>query len=199
MFNTMNLTKAVGAILGATLFLLLGNWVASSLYSIGTTEHGEVIAEAPAADSAETQVADAEEEPAAEEPAAEETVAEETAADTAAADTTADAGDAVVAAAGDAELGAKVFGKCKACHKIDGKNATGPHLNGVVGRPIASVEDFKYSDAMSGHGGDWTPEVLDAYLTKPKDYIPGNKMSFAGLKKPEDRANLIAYLESLDG
>ncbi len=174
MFNTMNLTKAAGAVLGATLFLLLGNWAATSLYSIGSAGHGEAVAsaEAPAGETAPAPASDA-----------------------------APAGDAVAVAegpvVGDADAGAKVFGKCKACHKVDGKNATGPHLDGVVGRAVGSIEDFSYSDAMKGHGGDWTAEMLDAYLTKPKDYIPGNKMSFAGLPKAQDRANVIAYLESL--
>ncbi|SET25803.1 c-type cytochrome [Oceanicella actignis] len=97
----------------------------------------------------------------------------------------------------DPAKGEKVFGKCKACHKLDGTNATGPHLKGVVGRPVGAVEGFNYSAAMASHGGEWTPEALNEFLAKPKDYIPGTKMSFAGLKKVEDRANLIAYLQSV--
>ena len=64
--------------------------------------------------------------------------------------------DALVAAA-DASKGEAIFKKCAACHKIDNTNAVGPHLNGVVGRPVGSVGDFSYSDAMKSHGGDWTP------------------------------------------
>ena len=95
--------------------------------------------------------------------------------------------------------GEKVFKKCAACHKVgDGaKHASGPLLNGVVGRAVGSAEGFKYSAAMTdaGAGGMvWDAATIDAYLTDPKGFIPKNKMSFAGLKKPEDRAAVIAYL-----
>lgn len=148
-------------------------------------------AEAPAAAPAQTAAAPAEA-PAADAAAADAAAAP--AADAAAAPVVAAAAGA---GAGDAALGLKVFAKCKACHKVDGKDAVGPHLNGVVGRPTASVEGFKYSDAMIAHAGEWTPERIDAYLADPKGTVPGNKMAFAGLKKPEDRANVIAYLQSL--
>ena len=92
-----------------------------------------------------------------------------------------------------------MFGKCKACHKLDGSKGTGPHLDGVVGRPVASVPDFAYSDGMKAHGGNWEPEPLQVFLTDPKGVVPGTKMSFAGLKKAEDRANLIAYLGTTGG
>ncbi len=102
-------------------------------------------------------------------------------------------------AEGDAAAGEKVFKKCKACHQVgDGaKNRVGPMLNGIVDNEIASVEDFKYSKAFlakKDEGLVWTEEVLDAYLTKPKKYIKGTKMTFPGLKKEADRANVIAYL-----
>lgn len=107
--------------------------------------------------------------------------------------------NALVAAA-DASKGESIFKKCAACHKIDGTNAVGPHLNGVVNRPVGSVADFAgYSDGMKSHGGDWTPEDLFHFLENPKKYLPGTKMSFAGLPKVEDRANVIAYLQSLGG
>lgn len=103
-------------------------------------------------------------------------------------------------AAADPEKGAKVFRKCSACHKLEkGANGTGPYLYGVVDRPVASAEGFGYSAAMQSHGGNWTPEELDAFITKPKEFIPGTAMGFAGLKKPEDRANLIAYLQTIGG
>ena len=103
-------------------------------------------------------------------------------------------------AAADPAKGAKVFKKCSACHKLeDGANSTGPYLYGVVGRDIASVDGFGYSGALSGLGGTWTAEELDAFLTKPSAYASGTTMSFAGLKKQGDRVNLIAYLDSLDG
>ncbi|MGG7565727.1 c-type cytochrome [Rhodovulum sp. DZ06] len=97
-------------------------------------------------------------------------------------------------AAADPGKGARVFNKCKACHKLDGSDGTGPHLNGVVGRDIAASAGFGYSGALSGMEGDWTPEELSAFLEKPSAYAPGTAMSFAGLKSAEQRADLIAYL-----
>lgn len=104
---------------------------------------------------------------------------------------------ALVASA-DAAKGAAVFKKCAACHKVDGNNAVGPHLDGVVNRPVASIADFKYSAPMSGHGGTWDETSLFHFLQSPKAYVPGTAMAFAGLPKPEDRANVIAYLASLN-
>ena len=103
-------------------------------------------------------------------------------------------------AAADAAAGQAVAKKCKACHTFDqgGANRLGPNLWGIVNRQIAGVADFNYSPALRDlAGGEWTFEDLDAFLTKPKDYAKGTKMSFGGLKKPEVRANLIAYLRSL--
>ncbi len=104
-------------------------------------------------------------------------------------------------AEGDPAKGKKVFNKCKACHFADKKkNKVGPYLVGIVGRKAASVEGFKYSKAMQAKAAEglvWTEENLDKYLEKPKKFIPGNKMAFAGLKKAEDRANVIAYLKTL--
>ena len=99
------------------------------------------------------------------------------------------------AQAGDAAAGEKVFNQCKACHTVEaGKNRVGPSLHGVTGRKAAAVEGFNYSPAMKDWGQSWTPENLDKYLADPKAFIPGNKMAFAGLKNPQDRANVIAYL-----
>lgn len=95
----------------------------------------------------------------------------------------------------DAEAGAKIFKKCATCHTL-GTNKVGPNLVGVIGRKRAAVPGFNYSDAMKAKGGNWDYESLNQYLTKPKDFIPGNKMAFAGLKKPQDRANVVKYLES---
>lgn len=110
---------------------------------------------------------------------------------------------AAMAQDGDAEAGEKVYRKCMACHAVgDGaKNKVGPQLNGVVGAPIASNEDFKYSKVlaeMGAEGKEWTPEELDAFLEKPREYAKGTKMSFAGLRKEEDRKDVIAYLATFE-
>lgn len=103
-------------------------------------------------------------------------------------------------AEGDAKAGEKVFAKCKACHEVEkGVNKVGPTLKGLVGRKAASVPDYKYSEAMLAKGAEglvWTEETLTAYLPDPKAYVPKTKMAFAGLKKPEDVANIIAYLKA---
>jgi cytochrome c len=99
-------------------------------------------------------------------------------------------------AQGDAAKGEKVFNKCKTCHSVAaGENKIGPSLHGVFGRQSGTVEGFKYSDAMTDAGITWSEETIDAYLADPKGYIPGNKMVFVGLKKEEDRQNVIAYLK----
>ncbi|MIL09482.1 cytochrome c family protein [Salmonella enterica subsp. enterica] len=107
---------------------------------------------------------------------------------------------AAPAQAQDAEAGKKVFNRCKACHDIEQpKNKIGPHLDGVIGRKAGSLPDFAYSDAMKKAGEDglvWDDAKIAEYMTNPKGSIPGNKMAFAGLKKPEDVANLIAYLKT---
>jgi cytochrome c len=100
-------------------------------------------------------------------------------------------------AQGDAEQGAKVFNKCKACHVVDEeKNRIGPHLVGIAGRPAASVEGYNYSSAMKESGIVWDDASLDQYLASPKDLVPGTKMAFAGLRKEEEREDIIAYLKS---
>lgn len=100
--------------------------------------------------------------------------------------------------AGDIEAGAKVFKKCKACHVVDAeKNKTGPHLVNLFGRKAGSLENYtKYSKAMVAADIVWDEATLDAYLTKPKAYIKGTRMAFAGLRKEKDRVNLTAYLKS---
>ncbi len=102
-------------------------------------------------------------------------------------------------AAGDAKKGEKVFKKCKACHTVDagGKNKVGPNLHGIVGRKSALVEGFKYSKAMKAADVTWDAATLDGFLKKPKKFMKGTKMSFAGLKKEKQRVDVIAYLETL--
>ncbi len=176
MFNTMTITKAAGALIGSLLFLMLVSWGASALFHVGPAGHGEEGEHAQAYTIPVEESADA------------------------GGEAEADAGPdfATVLASADAAAGEKVFGKCKACHKIDGSDGTGPHLNGVMGRAVASVAGFAYSDGMVAHGGDWTPEALQEFLADPKGVVSGTKMAFAGLKKVEDRANLVAYLQGLN-
>ena len=101
-------------------------------------------------------------------------------------------------AAGDAKKGKKVFNKCKACHTVKaGKNKVGPPLWDIVGRTKATAEGYKYSDSLKAIGGEWTYDALNAWLFSPKDFAKGNKMKYAGMKKTEDRANMIGFLRSL--
>ena len=100
----------------------------------------------------------------------------------------------------DAVAGEKVFKKCMACHTVaDKTNKVGPHLVGVVGRKVATVEGFSYSDSMKEYaatGAVWDEHALDAYLENPKAIVPKTKMAFAGLKKEDEREDLIAFLKS---
>ena len=97
---------------------------------------------------------------------------------------------------GDITHGEKVFKKCSACHVVEkgGANKIGPALYGVLGRKIAAVDDYKYSQALSDYGKEWTFEEMNGYLKKPQSWIKGTKMSFAGLRKEKDRASVILYL-----
>ena len=124
----------------------------------------------------------------------------ETASETEAASEEAPLGVAALLAAADPAAGAKAVKKCTACHSLDkgGKHKIGPNLWDLVDRPIASAADYSYSDALKAKSGEaWSYENLDAFLTKPKAWAPGTKMSFAGLKKPGKRADLIAHLRGL--
>ena len=165
MFDTMTMTKTLGAFCGALLVFLLGAWAADTIYS-GGGGHGE-------AEQAYTIPVES----AASGPAFAE-----------------------LYAAADPAVGEAVFRSCRSCHALQqGKNGTGPSLYGVVGRPIDSIPDFNYSGALLQVGTEWTPENLNTFLTNPKAAAPGTKMTFAGLSKPEDRANLIAYLATNPG
>ena len=167
MFDTMTVTKAAAGLFGTFLVLLLAKWGADVLYS--SDSH---LAEAAYIIETESSGESAD---------GEEVVFED------------------MLAAADPEKGARVFRKCTACHKLeDGANGTGPYLYGVVDRPVASAKGFTgYSASMQAHGGNWTPEALDAFLERPSAYISGTSMSFAGLRKPEERADLIAYLQTI--
>ncbi|MGB0660005.1 MAG: c-type cytochrome [Mangrovicoccus sp.] len=172
MFDTMTFTKVAGGFFGAFLVYLLGGWLGEALFATG--HHGS--------DYHQAYVIETDDGGAASDEPVEEV------------------DFATLVAEADAAKGEKVFGKCKACHKVDGTDGTGPHLNGVVGRGIGSVGGFGYSDVLAGMAGDsWTAENLNDFLTNPKGYAPGTKMSFAGLKKIGDRANIVAYLQSTGG
>lgn len=175
MFDTMTMTKVVGALCGALLIFLLGGWAAETLYHTGPSGHGDhgaeqaYVIEVEGSDDAGAEV---EEGPSLEE----------------------------LLAAADVDKGAKVFSKCRACHKLeDGANGTGPHLYGVVDRAVDSVAGFNYSGALEAVADTWSAENLDGFLANPRGFAPGTKMSFSGLKKATDRANLIAYLETIGG
>ena len=170
--DTMTFTKIIGGFCGALLIFLLGNWAAETLYHVGPSGHGEEHA-------AGYEIAvDVEEEYAGEE---EEEV-----------------DFAALVAAADPAKGEKVFGKCKACHKLeDGANGTGPHLFGVVDRAVGSVVGYGYSGALVAVADVWDADHLNGFLANPKSYAPGTKMGFAGLKNVDDRANLVAYLATI--
>jgi cytochrome c len=110
---------------------------------------------------------------------------------------------ATLLASGDAAAGEKAAqGRCGTCHTFaQGEGVKqGPNLYGTVGEPIGKGKaGFAFSSALSGHGGDWSYENLNAWLTSPKAFAPGTKMSFAGLSNGQDRANIILYLKSLGG
>lgn len=97
----------------------------------------------------------------------------------------------------DLEKGAKTAKKCASCHSFNkgGKAKVGPNLYKIIGKKRGSSAGFAYSSAMQAKGGVWDKESINAFITKPKDYLPGTKMAFAGLKKPQDRANVILFLE----
>ncbi len=174
MLDTMTFTKVIGGFCGALLIFLLGNWAAEILYHVGDDGHGEEHAAAGyPIEVAEGGEGGEEEAP---------------------------ADFATVFASADAAAGEKVFGKCRACHKlVEGENAVGPYLYGVVGRATGAASGFNYSGALSAATDTWTPEALNAFLENPAGYAPGTTMSFRGLPDVEDRANLIAYLDGTDG
>lgn len=172
MFDTMTMTKVLGALCSTLLVFLLGGWAAELIYH-GSGGHD---------DHEQAYVIEVEGEEAAEAEVVAEVPFEE------------------LFAAASAADGEAVFRNCRACHSVEaGQNGTGPYLHGVVGRGVGSADGFNYSGALSEAAEVWTPEELNAFLLDPKGYAPGTSMSFNGLRSAEDRANLIAYLDSLDG
>ena len=103
---------------------------------------------------------------------------------------------ATLATAADIAAGEKVFKKCTVCHTLEegGKKKIGPNLFGIMGRVSGTADGFKFSKAMAAAAVTWDVDTLTQYLTKPKEFIPGNKMAFPGLKKPEQIENVIAFI-----
>ena len=173
MFDTMTMTKIVGGLCGTFLVFLLGGFVAEFIYHPAESHDGEH-------HQAYTIPVEGGDDHGGEDVA--EVPFEE------------------VFASADAAAGERLFRQCQACHKVeDGANGTGPHLYGVVGRAVDSVDGYSYSGALEQVAEVWTPENLNGFLENPKGYAPGTKMGYAGMKSVEDRANLIAWLDSLDG
>ena len=172
MLDTMTLTKIVGGFCGSLLVFMMGSWIAELLYHVGHG-HGEDHVSGYAIEVEVVEIQRNEEEIDFDE----------------------------LLAAADIGKGAKVFGKCKACHKLeDGANGTGPHLYNIVDRAVgaASGSGYGYSGALIQVADVWTTDELNGFLENPKKYIPGTKMSFAGLKKKSQRENVIAYFKSLN-
>lgn len=166
MFDTMVMTKAVAAFCGALLVFLLGNWAASAIFVPRN-------AGAQQAFIIETGAGDEAAEPVA--------------------DLTFDEAFEIA----DAGAGSRLWSQCRACHALEaGRNGVGPYLHGVVNREIASVGGFNYSGALTQAGDIWTPEVLSEFLLNPQGLTPGTSMSYRGMPNVQDRANLIAYIES---
>lgn len=171
MFDTMTVTKAVAAFCSMFLVLLLGKWAAETIYHVGGHGHGEQ--QAYVIDTG----------------AGEDTAAPEEEADF-----------ETIFASADAGAGERLWRQCQACHRLDGTDGTGPHLNGVVNRPKASVAGYAYSDgALGQQGQDWTPDNLQQFLANPRGYMPGTKMTYSGMGSITDRANIIAYLAATEG
>ena len=175
MFDTMTMTKALGGFCSAFLVFLLGGWAAEVIIngSGGGYEEAEQAysVEVPDAAGAENAA------PVEAGPPFEE-----------------------LFAAADPAAGERVFRACQACHSLeDGVQGSGPSLHGIVGRPVDAIADYEYDGALSAVNDVWTPEQINAFITNPKEYAPGTKMGYPGMRDAQDRANLIAFLATNPG
>ena len=171
MFDTMTMTKILGGLCGTWLVFLLGGFFAEFIYH-EPKHHGE--------DHHAAYVID-------------------TGSDDAGGEEVVEVAFADVFATADAGAGEKLFRQCKACHAVEpGKNGTGPSLHGIVDRSVGTEAGYSYSGNLVAVAQTWTPENLNGFIENPRDYAPGTKMSYKGMKDVEDRANLIAYLGSLN-
>lgn len=176
MFDTMTWTKITGGFCGALLVFLLGGWAAETIYASGEGGgHGEEHAQGYL-----VEVASAEGE------ATEEVVEE-------------GPPFAELLAAADPAAGEQAFGRaCGGCHKVEqGVNGTGPTLYGVVGRPVDLIADYDYSGALEQVVQVWTAEDINHFITNPAAFADGTKMTYRGMRDGQDRANVIAYLDSV--
>jgi len=167
------------------LSLAMACGLALALAACGGADTSAPAAAPPAAEPAPVEAAPVEAPPA------------ETPAPTEAAAPAAAGGTEYASFTGDAAKGKRVFAQCMTCHAVqEGRNNVGPSLYGIVGRVSGTVPDFKYSDANRNSNVTWTEENLFVYLEKPTEFIPGTIMVFPGLRNPQDRADVIAYLKS---
>lgn len=170
MFDTMVITKAVAGVCATLLVFLLGNWVAGAIYLPGHGgDHAHAVYPLPPE---------------------EDTAPEAEAAPAEVVDVMG------LYASADAAAGEALWRNCRACHALDGRDGTGPHLNGVVNRAIDAVEGFNYSGALLALGETWTVEALNIFLENPRESAPGTRMAYAGMRDIEDRLNLIKFLET---
>ncbi|MBB5515273.1 cytochrome c2 [Rubricella aquisinus] len=173
--DALEFNKIAAGVLGSFLAFMLFGWAGDIIYGTGEAGHKDhheqaFVIELPDADTAVAEVA--EEAP---------SIAE-------------------ILLAANAADGETLWRQCAACHKLeDGANGVGPHLYDVIGRPKGAIEEYAYSDAMANFGGEWTPEAMYLFLENPKGYMPGTKMGYNGMRRSEDRGNMIAYLASVSG
>jgi len=171
MFDTMTLTKITGALCGSLLIFLLGGFAAETIYHSGGHGDGEQAYVIPVEDAETTD------EPVEEGPAFAELLA-----------------------VADVAEGQSAFRVCASCHSVaPGDNGTGPSLYGVVGRAPGAEPGFGYSNGFDAVNTGWTPEELNHFIADPRGYAPDTDMGYNGMRSASDRADLIAYLGSLDG